>query len=205
MSDETTSPGAGQAVAHRRSLSRRDMIKRTAVAGAAVAWAVPVVEVLGTRAADASVTNGSGASGSSSKTIAFFITYPGYSNFDGLDLIMSWTADGADLASYYNVSGGVLSYLGTGDLNPTSTPLYNLTTYPKDPFSLQPPVDGTYSGVNSNNFSATYTSEITGSVPNLSTDALTSLAVGISTTLSNDLSLPQSGAASDPISIYIQS
>lgn len=95
----------GEHVSRRRSLSRRDMIKRTAVAGAAVAWAVPVVEVLGSRVASA-------ASATTSITSGSAVTYLfGVTNFDGDTITVDYEAGTTQETAVYNVSSsGALSF-----------------------------------------------------------------------------------------------
>ena len=114
MSDDTlVTNEVGEHVSRRRSLSRRDMIKRTAVAGAAVAWAVPVVEVLGSRVASASsaTTNGGGLGS------AVVYTVPGVSNL--LSSTITVTYEVVSSGTQYTVDYGID---GSGNLTVAPSP-----------------------------------------------------------------------------------
>ena len=155
MSDDTVvTKEVGEHVSRRRSLSRRDMIKRTAVAGAAVAWAVPVVEVLGSRAASAS-----GVTSSVVVTFTFPATAPYY--FNGTTITIAYVMNGTPESTVYLVSdNGVVEFQSSSTVK--SDP-FNLTA------NLLVPVP------NSTELAA---AQLSGTVP--ATDSVSSVEVTIS-------------------------
>lgn len=155
MSDDTVvTKEVGEHVSRRRSLSRRDMIKRTAVAGAAVAWAVPVVEVLGSRAASAVSATGTGTFGSSSAVTYSF----SLANFDSSTITIDYEVGSTQETAVYTVSStGGLAFV------PPSSSSSTKSTVSTDPFGL---------GINN---SAT---QLSGNVP--ATDTLESVKITIS-------------------------
>lgn len=173
MSDDiVVTNEVGEHVSRRRSLSRRDMIKRTAVAGAAVAWAVPVVEVLGSRVASASSATTSITSGA-----AVSYTF-GVTNFGGDTIQIDFEVGGTPEHASYNVAYadvmGIQSASVTFDASNS--------TVSSDPFGL------------SINSTATI---ISGSVP----VADTAESVTVTTVYNGTGKFVQTANGGDPISI----
>lgn len=94
----------------RRGLSRRDVIKRGAIAGAAVAWAVPVVEAIG--------SPGAFAAGSPVVSNICEALFSNLSTFKGTSFSITYTVSGGPptVVTYSVSSSGVLSVTSGTDV-----------------------------------------------------------------------------------------
>ena len=169
MSDDTVvTKEVGEHVSRRRSLSRRDMIKRTAVAGAAVAWAVPVVEVLGSRVASAASATGTIGL---SNTVTYGFTI---ANFDSSTITIDYVVGSTSETAVYTVtSAGALEFVPSSATSTTPR-----STVGADPFSL---------GINST------ATKLSGTVP--LSDTVDSVEITVSVGSATSSQPAKSGAA----------